>query len=234
MMEFLSLQILCGLLQERSSNMKKYIVLIVFILQPFYIMAQNTKIIAQNDTNRKQDSIYFYNVFVDPGIEQQLFVSVNVKSVNYTGTIIMGAINFRFMVHNLLNFSSMDSTFSFVHQLLLNDDTLRVDSQEIAFDSKPRFKLMNIPIVDEYASKGQEAFLSYFFMPYAKSKDWSFIKDRELLISKSSDLDWINLQHAIIHHLINWRFYCRKLHSADGRLLCYKEYVPSLYPRKPK
>lgn len=210
--------------------MKIYIFLLVFIIESMCVFAQDTLLLDKSSVKRQQDSIYFDNILNDGLIEQEYHVSVNVKTLTYTGKVIMGALRYQYLLRNELNASSMDSNFPNALQLLLNNDTLRIANQSLDFEHGPYNKLRLIPIVEEYAAKGQEAFLSFFFVP--SGKDWSFIKERGLLLSKSSDREWVDLQKALIYHLINWRFYCRHLHSEDGRLLCYKEFVPPPYPRK--
>lgn len=211
--------------------MMKYTACLIFMFYSVSAAAQDTLMLAKSDSKRQQDSIYFYNVLEDRGINHQLYISAKVKSLNYTGALIIGAIDFQYMIRSLLNIPS-ESTFSFALQLLLNNDTLRIDSQIIPFVKEARYKLISIPAVEENAAKGEDYFLVTYFT--RAGKDWSFMKGREFLLNKSSERAWSEFQNAIIHHLIQWRYYCRYLHDGDGRLLCYKEFVPPLYPRKRK
>lgn len=214
-----------GFLVERSSNMKKLAIFIFIFIHPSYLLAQDILSLNKNLTKRQQDSIYFNNILNDKSIYQQYYVSINIIAPDYTGRIVLGAVAYKALVRKVLKVSSMDRPYTFALQLLLNDDTLRTDIPTSMFYQIPCYKVKTIPIVEEYIAKGEEAFLFYFFeSPY--HDDMAFIKRREVLLKQYSNIEWIEFQSSIIQQLCQWRYYCRPLHSAEGRLHCHKVFIP--------
>lgn len=136
--------------------MNKYIIAIIFFIQSMSVLAQNTPLNNKDTAKRQQDSIYFYNVLDDNSISQQYYVSINVKSLTYNGRVIMGASSFISIISRFMIPYPQDSAYLFALQILLNEDTLHIESVALDFEHEPYKKLKMIPIIEEYASKGQD------------------------------------------------------------------------------